>query len=233
MKTTKRLLMLLLFSGLVFTSCSKNNEEVEEQEQLSEVVMKDFQEKVSKMSVPNSMQNSNNAYAQQANVQFQSLKTIAQSYSALFTVPANATASRVSAKSSNSSKTYTWSANGFTVKYTVTESSDRYTFSYNIEGNGVSEKLMDGYQLKDGSYAEAKLYDSGITVSTIKWWINGDIAKLEVIVDTNRIILESNTINNSGNIKVYESSSITLEYNWNSDGSGWVKNYLTNETFTW
>lgn len=234
MKTIKRTLtLLILVQFAVFTSCSGNDDETPQEEELSQVVMKEFKEKVAKLTPPTGLKNSNNQYAQQANAQFTSVKGIAQGFATLLTIPSSAVSSGVSGRGVQSTKTYTWSANGTTVKYAVTEMSDRYTFVYTVTHNGNSHKVMDGFQKKDGSYAEAKMYDNNVVASTIKWWVNGDMVKIEVTTDMISLILESNTADNSGNIKVYESTILAAEYIWKADGSGRYTNHLTNQTFNW
>ncbi|OSY88944.1 hypothetical protein WH52_04575 [Tenacibaculum holothuriorum] len=238
MKTLNKLsYLLILVISFSLISCGGNDENVQEEEQLSSVVMKDFKEKVSAMQLPSTMQNSSNQYAQQANAQFNAVKGLSQGYITLLTIPATATSSSVNdnlqAKSASNSKTYTWTANGVTIKYIISESSDRYTFSYTTTYNGTSTKLMDGYQLKNGSYAEAKLYDNNTVVGTLKWWVNGDVAKIEINSDNIKLVLETNTKNKSGFIKVYEYSNLVEEFIWNTDGSGTYKNYNTNETHSW
>ncbi|QTE21615.1 hypothetical protein [Polaribacter cellanae] len=237
-KSTQIFLTILAFIGtIVFTSCSSNNNDIEEQE-LSEIVMKNFVEDIKNMAVPSNLSNSQNQYAQQANAQFEFLKTIGSSYATLFTVPTNAVAAKLSRKfagKSNSftSKTYTWSANGTSITYTITENSDRYSFTYNIVSSDFTGKFMDGYQLKDGSYAEVSLYANNQTVSTIKWWVTNEITKIQFEADNNKLVLELNTSDNSGSIKVYESSFLSALFKWNANGTGSYTDYNTNETYTW
>lgn len=234
MKTIKRMLALFMLAQMVvFTSCSGNDDETPQEEELSQVVMKEFKEKVAKLSTPSALSSSNNQYAQQANAQFTGIKGTAQGFAALLTIPASAVSAELSGRGALNMKTYTWTANGTTITYKVTESSDKYTFVYTVSHNGTTTKVMDGFQKKDGSYAEAKMYDNNAVASTIKWWVNGDVVKIEVKADMITLILESNTANNSGSIKIYESTILAGEYIWKADGSGRYTNHLTNQTFTW
>lgn len=237
--TNKFFTLVALVATMMISSCSSNNNDDElPQDELSEEVMQDFVNNINGMAIPSTLSNSNNPYAQQANAQFNAVKGIGVSFASLFTVPANAisakTAGRKAAKGTAlSSKTYTWSVEGTTVKYTITENSDRYTFTYDITSSEFTGKIMDGYQLKDGSYAEANLFEDSTVVTTIKWWVNNDISKIEINADGSRLVLESNTKDNSGNLKVYESSTLIGLYEWNADGSGKFVDYLEDETYTW
>lgn len=243
MKTKKNRIklftVLAIVASTVFMSCSSNSNDDNPQEELSEVVMQDFVKNVNSMAVPSTLANSNNSFAQQANAQFQAVKAIGSSFTALFNIPVNAvkakSTSKVAAKNSAlNSKTYTWSADGTTVKYTITDNSDRYSFTYHITSQDFTGKLMDGYQLKDGSYAEANLFAGGSSSeATIKWWLNDNVSKVEVNLSGNRLVLESNLNDNSGNLKIYEASSLLGLYEWNADGSGKFIDYTENETYTW
>ena len=198
-KTIKLLAVFALVISVTLSSCSSSDSDVAAGENLSEVVMQDFVKDLQALSVPSGLSNSNNQYAQQANAQFQTMKTLGSSFAALFVVPANAVSAKSSvktaAKSSNlNTKTYTWAANGVSITYSITEASDRYTFEYSIVSSDFTGKYMDGYQLKDGSYAEARLYaGSNQVVSTIKWWVAANTTKIELDADGYKIIMESNT----------------------------------------
>lgn len=241
MKTTMNQFfkIFLLVCVVGFTSCGGNDDEVVEQDEVTELT-KEFQGKVNQMSVPSSMKNSSNAKAQEAYAHFSTAKTLGESFSALLTVPPGATQSFVSNEglagkgvSAKNTKTYTWSSNGTTVTYTVTESSDRYTFEYSIEGGALSGKVMDGYQLKDGSYAEFRMYSDNVVISTFKFWIDGDNVTAKAETQGLTFTLEANISDNSGNIKMYVQGNLSEEYNWESDGSGWHKDHRTNVTTTW
>ena len=240
MKTLNKLFTFLsIVAVMVFTSCSSNDSDVlEGDEELSQVVMQDFVENIQSLAVPAGLSSSNNQYAQQANAQFEILKTLGTSYATLFAVPTNAISAKTIVKSgaksiSLATKTYTWSADGVTVNYTITENSDRYTFVYSVVSSSFTGKFMDGYQLKDGSYAEATIYGDNQVSSTIKWWINANTAKIELATDNFRMILESNTIDNSGTLEVFESNNLYASYSWNSNGTGSYTDHINNRTYTW
>lgn len=241
-KTIKKLTKVFLLACIVaFTSCGGNDSDKPQEKKELSAVTKDFQQKVSKMSVPSSMANSSNVRAKQALARFNTVKNLGRSFSAYLTVPPGATSSVVSnegiasrgAKTSGKGKTYTWGANGMTITYTINEEDDRYTFNYTIKGGVVNGKIMDGYQLKNGSKAEFKMYSRGKVASTFKFWVNGDIVKAEINTYGSNMVLESNLSNNSGNIKTYYKAKLANEYNWSSDGSGWYKNHATNKKYTW
>ena len=59
----------------------------ENSKNLSEIVMQDFVEEINNLSVPSALMNSNNQYAQEANAQFESLKSLSTSFSSLFVIP--------------------------------------------------------------------------------------------------------------------------------------------------
>jgi len=239
MKTKINVILVLALVSFMLTSCSSNDDDVAlQQENLSEVVMQDFIESVNAINVPEALASSNNSFAQQANIQFTSVKAIATSFALLFTVPDNALAAKstnkLSAKSSFfSSQTYTWSQDGVTVKYTISESSDRYRFLYDIVSPDFTGKVMEGYQLKDGSYAEAKLFSGTNESVTLKWWVTQETSKFEIGLDGSKLVLESNSTDNSGNLKIYEDATLIALFEWNADGSGKFTDFVENETFTW
>ncbi|WP_440120298.1 hypothetical protein [Tenacibaculum sp. Ill] len=230
-KITTFLLLALIVS---FTSCS-SDDEIQEKELAT--VTEEFQEKVNQMDLPSALESSENTYAQEASYQFNAVKNLGQSFSAFLTVPSNASSSRPERSGKGTyvsgSKTYTWSSDGITVKYTITETSDRYTFSYYVESSDFTGKLISGYQLKDGSCAEFSMYNENSVVATFKFWVNGDSIKAEMISENQKIYLETNTSTKEGTIKVYESDSLTAKYIWNANGTGSYTNHETNETFTW
>lgn len=243
MKNLKSIYVSLLFIGaLVFTSCSSNNDDdfEEQQQELSEIVMQDFADNINNLAVPAAMQNSNDSNAQQALAQFTALQSLSSAFTGFFTVPGNAVAAKSASNLKNAAKsanlntqTYTWVLDGLTVTYIITEQSDRYIFSYALgTGSGIV-KIMDGYQLKNGNYAEIILYDENVEISKIKWSINSNITTVELITDSIKYILESNTANNSGNLKLYESNTLYASYIWAADGSGSYTDHVNNQTFTW
>lgn len=238
MKITNKLFTgLALVAVLVATSCSSNDNDALEGEPLSEKVMQDFVKDIQALSVPAALSASNNQYAQQANAQFETLKLLGSSFATLFTVPANATSVPSGAKSASkesilNTQTYTWSADGVSVTYVISETSKRYNFEYSIVSPDFTGKFMDGYQLKDGSYAEASLYIDNVAYTTIKWWVETDTTKIELDTDGYKLVLESNS-NNSGNMKVYEGTFLASLYEWTASGSGSYTDYNTNMTYSW
>ncbi|KGL62627.1 hypothetical protein [Polaribacter sp. Hel1_85] len=240
-KQIKNLLLITILSTIVlFSSCSSNDDEnLDQNGNLSEIVMQDFKEDIENLSVPESLSNSSNQYAIQANMQFESLRQLSSSFAQLFTIPANAISSKSTTKTAVKStslankQTYTWSSGDTSVEYTITEESDRYSFTYYITSPDLTGKLMDGYQLIDGSYAEVKMYYNNEVISAVKWWVNDNEIKIELDSDDYKLILESNTLDYSGNLKVYYSNKLTALYQWNSDGSGTYTNYYTEETYSW
>lgn len=232
-------LATILSTIILFSSCSSNETDLDESGNLSEIVMQDFKEDIENLSVPESLSNSNNQYAIEANTQFETLRQLSSSFSQLFTIPANAISSKsstkVASKSSSiaNSQTYTWSSGDTSVEYTITEESDRYTFTYYVISSDFTGKLIDGYQLTDGSYAEVNMYYDDIVISTIKWWVNNNDIKIELDTDGYKLVLESNTVDYSGNLKVYYYDELTALYQWNSDGSGSYTNYDSEESYSW
>ena len=234
--TVKKITTFLLLSVIIgFTSCS-NDDEIQEKELAS--VTEEFQEKITQMDLPSALESSENTYAQEAAFEFNIVKSLALNFSNFLIVPEYAstsskpegTASK-SAKTLNS-KTYTWSEDGVTVSYTITEESDRYTFNYFIESADFTGKFLSGYQLKDGSYAEFSMKDEDLTI-TFKFWVNGDTIKAELIFGDEKIQLETNTTTKEGTIKVFNGSYLTYEYVWSSNGTGSYTNYETGDTYTW
>ena len=232
---------ILFISTLVFTACGSDDTDEMVDEDLSVKISQEFSANLQKIDVPTAMKNSSNSYAQQATSQVTAVKGIANTLTTFFSVPDFAVSSanlkndgNLSAKSAAlNTQTYTWSEDGITVTYTITEESDRFRFSYIVASSDINGKLMDGYLLKDGSYSEVKFYDNNKVVSTIKITVDGNISRIEITSDDIRYILESNTVDNSGNLKLYEDNVLVATYTWNASGNGSFINHQTGETYTW
>ncbi len=233
--------LAVLFSLIIFTSCSNNDEgeiiDKIKEEELSEV-MEDFQKKIESIEVPNALRENSDVNAQQTETYFNLIKNYGITFSSFFTIPENASFENNSVVGrgtfTGNSETYTWSSGNTTINYTITELVDRYTFIYKIVSPDFTGKLLDGYSLKDGSYAELNLIDpsnSNLSLS-LKWTYTENMSKVEINIDSNKFLLESNK-DNSGNIKVYENGALSSECKWNADGSGSLINYVTGESYTW
>lgn len=239
MKNNLKLIFLFTFlTTMSFISCSDSASEDDKQvdEELSEVVMQDFSTTLNDIQLPTSLAQSSSPYASLVNAQMQSFKSLTAAFSSLFTVPANAVALKSGSKllsKSNNVQTYTWSANGITINYKITDSSDRYLFSFDIVSESYSGNYMNGYQLKDGSVAEINYLNNGQEYLTLKWTNLDTVAKMEMnTIGGYKLLLESNLNDNSGNMKVYEEGTLTSSFTWKADGSGTYTDHVENETFT-
>lgn len=239
MKSIKKLMSLMAIVAFIsFTSCSDDENNVEEPQKELTTVLDDFQGKIENINMPTALKDNSNMYAQQAEITFNTLKGYGNVFSAYFAVPENAVSQKGTTAGRNSargtSETYTWTDGTNTINYTISESSDRYAFTYQITSPSYSGTLMSGYYLKDDSYAEFSIFDeNGAVLMTSKWWMTATSLKMEIATtDGSKLVMQANQ-DNSGNIKAYESGSLTAEYNWSANGSGWYKNYESGETFTW
>lgn len=238
-QTIKKTSILLLFI-VAISACSSSDDDFTQTEEVAEKVMQDYAENIQKLAVPGALENSDNMYAAQANQNFNAIKSMAFGFGALFILPESAYSSKsrvkTSAKSSatNASKTYTWSANGQSVTYTITEKSDRYLFEYKVSSNDFTGKLMDGYQLKNGKYSEFKIYgENGAETFNIKYMVDNEITTIDLVSDYQRFVLKSNTNTNAGSLDLYDSNVLAIKYVWTANGTGTYTNYETNETFSW
>ena len=233
----KSYLLLALFVATSLISCSdsENEDNNEASENLSELVMQDFGTTINDIQVPASLAQSSNTYASQVNLQVQFFKSLTSAFSSLFVVPGNAIAAKGSSKlltKSATTQTYTWSAQGITFNYKITEESDRYTFAYDIVSQEYTGSYLNGYQLKDGSLAEINFLGNGEESLKLKWTNLDNIAKMEMDVDGSKLLLESNLDDNSGNMKIYEEGVLTSSFIWKADGTGSFTDHVENETFT-
>jgi hypothetical protein len=233
----KSYLLLALFIATSLISCSESegNDDIESSVELSEIVMQDFSSTINEIQLPTSLVQSSNQYASQVNLQMQLFKGLTAAFSSLFTVPENAIAAKGSSKllsKSATTQTYTWSAQGITFNYKITEESDRYTFAYDIVSQEYTGSYLNGYQLKDGSLAEINFLGTGEESLKLKWTNLDNIAKMEMDVDDTKLVLESNLNSNAGNMKIYEEGKLTSTFIWNADGSGTYTDHLENQTFT-
>lgn len=233
----KSYLLLALFIATSLISCSESegNDDIESSVELSEIVMQDFSSTINEIQLPTSLVQSSNQYASQVNLQMQLFKGLTAAFSSLFTVPENAIAAKGSSKllsKSATTQTYTWSAQGITFNYKITEESDRYTFAYDIVSQEYTGSYLNGYQLKDGSLAEINFLGTGEESLKLKWTNLDNIAKMEMDVDGSKLLLESNLDDNSGNMKIYENGMLTSSFIWKADGTGSFTDHTENQTFT-
>jgi len=236
--TTKQLIAFLFLSVMIgFVSCNSNDDEIQEKELAS--VTEEFQQKISQMNLPSSLESSEDYYANQTSSSFNLVKGWGEMLSSLLIVPDFASSTSkpegTASKSAKTvySKTYTWTSGEQTITYTITEESDKYIFSYNVISSEFVGELISGYQLKDGSYAELTMFSVDGPVVTFKYWVNGNNIKAEIILDEVKYYLEYNSETNEGFIDLYENNILTYKYTWYSNGSGTYKNYTTNETVSW
>lgn len=238
MENKLKLYVLFAFlTAITITSCSESEggDDIESSVELSEVVMQDFSSTLNEIQLPTSLSQSSNQYASQVNLQMQLFKGLTAAFSSLFTVPENALAAKKGSKilpKSATTQTYTWSSQGITFNYKITEESDRYTFAYDIVSQEYTGSYLNGYQLKDGSLAEINFLGYGEEALKLKWTNLDNIAKMEMDVDNTKLVLESNLNNNAGNMKIYEEGKLTSTFIWNADGSGTYTDHLENQTFT-
>ena len=238
-KTMKKLLKfnaIVLFSTtILFMSCSDSNSESETvEEDLSEVVMQDFATTINDIQLPAGLAQSSDPYASQVSFQMQLFKGFTAAFANLFTVPENALAAKKGSKTlskSATTQTYTWSSEGITFNYKITEESDRYAFAYDIVSQTYTGSYLNGYQLKDGSVAEINFLNNGEDYLKLKWTNLDDVAKMEMNVNGSKLLIESNLNNNSGSMKVYEEGVLTSSFVWNEDGSGSYTDHIENQTF--
>lgn len=224
--TIKFLTLFSLILSITLSSCSDNddtNNDILEQD-LSEIVMQDFESTINEIQLPASLSQSADPYASQVGFQVQLFKSLTAGFASLFTVPENAV--------TTSAQTYTWSAQGITFNYKITESSDRYTFSYDIVSQEYTGNYLSGYQLKDGSLAEMTFLGNGEESLNLKWTNLDNVAKMEMNVGDSRLILESNLDDNSGTMKIFEENALSATITWNNDGSGSFIDHSEGETFT-
>lgn len=235
--TIKFLALFTLILSITLSSCSNNedNDNDVPEEDLSEVVMQDFASTINDIQIPASLSQSSDPYGSQVGFQVQLFKSLTAGFASLFTVPENALAAKKGSKilsKSATTQTYTWSAEGITFNYKITEKSDRYEFKYDIVSQAYSGNYMNGYQLKDGSVAEITFLDNGEESLNLKWTNLDNIAKMEMDVGGSKLILESNLDDNSGNMKIYDEGTLSTSITWNADGSGSFIDHLEGQTFT-
>lgn len=226
-KNLKMYMLLAVLVSNLFISCSESENKVIDdspEENLSELVMQDFASTINDIQIPSSLAQSSDPYGSQVNLQIQLFKGFTSAFASLFTVPENAV--------TTNSQTYTWSAQGISFNYKITESSDRYTFSYDIVSQEYTGNYLSGYQLKDGSVAEITFLGNGEESLKLKWTNLDNVAKMEMDVDGSKLILESNLDDNSGSMKIYDGGKLSASISWNADGSGTYVDNIDGGTFT-
>ncbi len=229
MKKNSQLLLIVIAMLMSFVSCQDENDLGQFDEDNYKEVMKDFKMKIDDAQLPASLKNSTDAYALQAKTQFSILKESATGFSALFEIPNNAESANINDMKSinidknSAGKNYTWTFESTTINCSVVEQKDRYIIKYKIDSPVYSGVLMEGFIKKDNSYAELKMYSSLNKVTRLKWELNDDNYILEITSEDYSLIMNYNLKDNSGNMKQFIDGKLHSEYQWNADGSGWVK----------
>ncbi|WP_299625487.1 hypothetical protein [uncultured Tenacibaculum sp.] len=239
MKNLKNL--LIVFGLIILTACSDSNEEnvIDNIDRDLSEVNDDLVERLNDVVLPANLTSNSNLGAQQTTAIFSTFQALGTSFTTLFNIPANASSRQANVSSRNSntlnSQTYTWSDGVTTVNYTISELIDRFTFVYDVTGPEFTGKFMDGYNLKDGSYAEFNIYDTenGGVALNFKLTVTSTSVTCEFTDnDGNRSILVSNS-DGSGNLEIYENNTLTIRSTWNANGSGTLTDFSSGETFTW
>ncbi len=193
-------------------------------------------ENIQAIDIPEGLKNNDDPRAQEAELTFTYLKTLTSSFSSFLLIPDNATTTGLGQKNLGiqNTTTYTWSANGITINYAITDKGDSYGYVYNIISPDFSGKLFEGASKKDGSSFNLTIFEQDGTTSLMVTYDKSASTETLVMTTSEGEKIEFVSLSNgSGSIKVFEGASLTTEMKWNADGSGSLTDYEENETYTW
>jgi len=236
MKFYSRLLAVLAFA-LIFTACSKDDEDVSPQQELEEASLA-FDQQNPPVEVPTAIQSSDAPEAQAISgfiTQVNQMST----YTAYFEVPEGAEKSSDPIETNSGGRiaatqedvlVYTWSTsdgqgNTVTAAYQVSEDDDFYYFEYFLKYNdepfisvvkGAESKseLKEGYlewfseSGTDGSYLFRYEWEESAD-GTFSFNFLGFDSKVSLVISPD----------GSGVIQSYDGGVIQAEYTWNADGT--------------
>lgn len=224
----KKFRNLLILSGLLIAaiSCSDKDEPTP----LKDVEFGLFEESI---EVPQSMQTSDNQYAQNVNHLISSINPAF--YSSFFTVPegatrVNGTITASNARTSANVVTYEWSSQDMSIAYQITEQTDSYFYEIFIkyDSNADYKKWYEGGQAKDRKSGYFVILDPYATDRSVE--IRYDY---EIKSDNSFYIEYSSSTDNlqvliradkSGYIKRLENNKVVEEYIWDGTGKGsWTR----------
>lgn len=233
----KSISIIMLATLIISSSCSKNDERIIDNSDTLSEVMQPFQEKIELIDIPQALKDNSNVDALTVTNQFNTIKSFGTVFSNYLIIPDNASTSNSSAKNTavNASKTFSWSEGDVSITYTITELADRYTFLYSINSNEYSGEVLNGYILKDETYATFTLKNDqdGNVYLTSKWWFDNSSVKTEIVNNQNfKYKLDANLDNKSGEIELFDNTNLLVKYLWDENGDGSITTYTTGSPIT-
>jgi hypothetical protein len=231
MKTTKLLFtFLMVVVGLISFSCSKDDDNSSSG---TTYVKPSIASETEVVTVPTALSNSTSPYAGMA-VSYLEMANSMSGMLGYLDVPENASVS----KKKSGGVTYSWSSEGYSVWVEYSELTTKYTYVLYVQYTGVSKyKVMEVEQNKDGSTGLVKYYNTdgsllidysyvvtsaAVTASLKLYYTPTETFTMDIVAYKD----------NSGYVKIYESSVLIYNVVWNSAGSGTFTYYTEDGTFT-
>jgi hypothetical protein len=193
------------------------------------------------ITVPESLLNSSNVYAQMAAGQIGMANTMSMFYSAFSEIPQGATKSSQPIVPSNARVAssnylvYTWSYEGFSYANQLQETSNKYILEifFKIQGSDWL-RLLYADQSKDRKSGQLKFFDlagEGELIWTYTWAIEGNVQKCSLFDEYgNKIYTEVDKVNGAGKVELYEYNKLYLIVTWTAQGSGTWTSYDGDKT---
>ena len=219
LKQKMKILLLLFFTGLLLSSCSKDSSTEPEKTEPEKTEAKPLTIKT--VDVPEAMKKVSDAKAS-TTVAYVNLANSFNAYTALFQVPQGA---------NSSGNTYTWSRDGLSITMYYTEESDN--LSWKLVFNGTEDGTvynnwvaMEASQSADQKNGWMKIYEENSTAVASEWtWTTDSNGQYSFIMQskggegTSKIVVKSNP-DKSGELNFYTNNVRTSKTTWDKDGNG-------------
>ncbi len=238
-------LFILFIGTALLTSCSSDENETPNPLQQNTPDLMLFEQSI---ELPSALVNETDMHAQQLVGRVNSLKAFSV-YQFFTIVPPGAEVSHTPIAPGTSAHRHTTMATTDYTVYTYTYENETIAYQYSTQnGMEVIEifvddgttngfiKLMEIQQTPDGTQGTLTFYDSNDGVDIYWTWqiFPDDHVKITFNNGTSTMNMEMNYYPDmSGDLKIFEDNALTLEWTWNSDGSGTWVNHGSNESGSW
>lgn len=233
MNSFKNLIYLLGFF-VFLTSCAKNDENVDPEDDFQNAQIGLFAEDAREIKVPDAMQQSSDPYAVTANTYLLSATLLPSLYSSFFVMPEEGAEKRSSPIIASNGRTaatdywvYEWGTDTASISYQFHEDGSQQFFELFIKDSKGYFKWMEIVQNNDGKLGTMKWFDDAGESLLWTWEIRADESyffTFDSIEDDYRYEIISNE-DLSGSIKSFTEDNLDLEMEWDSIGNGSWKEY--------
>lgn len=221
MKSLKKISCLLVLVAVLFSSCSKDEDE--SSSTATTLTTADLTAKI-----PTSLATKSPQTSEQLNEMI-SLMGITEAFQK--TKPSTKRTGKIAGD--------TWTSGGYTIIYTDNDTATQHVYTYTIKQGSVTYYTIAGWENKNGSAGHWVLDMSDVVTGgqgtigiDFDWTKNSsNDFNLDMLItagaESGHLVANINH-DSSGNIKGYEGTTLSFESTWNSSGSGQYTDYGTN-----